>query len=817
MAYESFQSDTFADISKESAMTTLLKVCPALFFGVFLSFSMVFGQSPSAQEFKIDPYLNGLKINYLGAEEFGTHQVIVEYAVKPLEGSILEPKWQLSDAVAIQNGKAIVVDDFKLNTDYLYRIGLVDAKLQGEIDADKVSWISEVQEFHSKSVVENIFVSAKETKIKVTWTVDYSLLSDLSNYGIVVSYNTAIEEKRKEKKFAAQDWVKSDILPISTMNYEISGLKDNENYVVKVGIVNKDTGKEWYSPKQAVATERAWGIVRFLILMGALGLFIYGMKVMSDGLQQAAGSKLRNWLRAITSNRLKGVFAGVGITALVQSSSVTSVMTVSFVNAGLLTLRESIGVLLGANIGTTITAWLVLLVGFKVSIDSYSLVFIALIFPMLFISKGKSKAISMSVMGFALLFMGLGFLKASVPELDVDSALVQFFVKYKDPTVFNRIMFVFVGTLITIILQSSSTAMTLTMALVAKGILPFEIASAIILGENIGTTITATLAATVGNVFSKRAARVHMIFNVVGVFWVLLIFPYFLNFVGWLTELFFRDPWNPADPSMANEGLAILHSAFNVINVLLLVWFVPQLQKIAELTVKSKGAADEEFRLEFIGGNVVAADISIFEAKKETQKFGQITSRMNGFLKKMIGSKDKREFKKMLEKIQKYEEITDRYEIEIAEFLSKVSSGNMSDKNSEEVRALNSIANDLERIGDIYYQMSLNLARKQAEKIWFAPEQRDGLLAISVLVEKAFEKMKANFELSLEKVDLQGAQELEGAINEKRNELRNFHLQSMQEEDYNMRSGLIFNDLFSSYERIGDHIINVSEALAGKI
>jgi len=195
----------------------------------------------------------------------------------------------------------------------------------------------------------------------------------------------------------------------------------------------------------------------------------------------------------------------------------------------------------------------------------------------------------MSVMGFALLFMGLGFLKASVPELDVDSALVQFFVKYKEPTVLNRIMFVFVGTLITIILQSSSAAMTLTMALVAKGILPFEIASAIILGENIGTTITATLAATVGNVFSKRAARVHMIFNVVGVFWVLLIFPYFLNFVGWLTELFFRDPWNPADPSMANEGLAILHSAFNVINVLLLVWFVPQLQKLAELTVKSKG------------------------------------------------------------------------------------------------------------------------------------------------------------------------------------------------------------------------------------
>jgi phosphate:Na+ symporter len=298
-------------------------------------------------------------------------------------------------------------------------------------------------------------------------------------------------------------------------------------------------------------------------------------------------------LRSITSNRFKGVLAGLGITSLVQSSSVTTVMVVSFVNAGLLTLRESIGVLLGANIGTTVTAWLVLLVGFKVNIDSYALVFIALIFPLLFISKGKSKAISMSVMGFALLFMGLGFLKASVPELDVDSSVVQFFMKYKEPTVLNRLMFVFVGTIITIIIQSSSAAMTLTMALVAKGIIPFEIAAAIILGENIGTTVTAALAATVGNVFSKRAARVHLIFNVIGVIWALIIFPYFLDFVGLLTELLFGNPWNPRDPNMANEGLAIMHSAFNILNVLLLIWFVPQLQRLAELTVPSKGGADE--------------------------------------------------------------------------------------------------------------------------------------------------------------------------------------------------------------------------------
>ncbi len=800
-----------------------------LFFTVFfclsqLALNITFSQdnlqpeSLKIQDFKTGNYLNGLRIKYTGkpSSTIDGYFAFAEYAVKPVAGSILEPDWKVTQPVQFSNGTALLIDEFKLNTDYLYRIGVVADSVEIS-NEKKVLWITASSEFHSKSVLENIFVKPGETNITVSWTLDYNLLSELSNYGIVVLYNTAIDEKRMEKKFSASDWVRSEILPINTLNYEIKGLRDNENYVVKVGVVNKETGKEWFAPKIPTTTERGWGIVKFLILMGSLGLFIYGMKVMSDGLQQAAGSKLRNWLKAITSNRFKGVMAGLGITALVQSSSVTSVMTVSFVNAGLLTLRESIGVLLGANIGTTITAWLVLLVGFKVSIDSYSLVFIALIFPLLFISKGKSKSIAMSVMGFALLFMGLGFLKSSVPELDVNSELVQFFVKYKEPTVLNRIMFVFVGTVITIILQSSSAAMTLTMALVAKGILPFEIAASIILGENIGTTITATLAATVGNVFSKRAARVHFIFNVFGVFWVLLIYPFFLTLVGWTVEMLFGDPWNPLDPSMANEGLAVMHSLFNVLNVLLLVWFVPQLQKIAELTVKSRGAADEEFRLEFIGGNVVAADISIFEARRETLKYANVTSRMNGFLKKLLVSKDKKEFKKLLERIEKYEVITDRYEVEIANFLNKVSSSTMTDKNSEEVRALNSIANDLERIGDIYYQMSLNILRKQEEKIWFLPEQRQGLLEMSDLIDKAFHKMIDNFEKTMDKVDIKGAELLEEQINEKRNELRNIHLQGLQNEDYNMRSGLIYNDLFSSYERIGDHIINVSEALAGKI
>jgi phosphate:Na+ symporter len=420
-------------------------------------------------------------------------------------------------------------------------------------------------------------------------------------------------------------------------------------------------------------------------------------------------------------------------------------------------------------------------------------------------------------MGFALLFMGLGFLKTAVPELDADSGLVQFFLKYKDPTVLNRIIFVFVGTLITIILQSSSAAMTLTMALVAKGILPFEIAAAIILGENIGTTVTATLAASVGNVFSKRAARVHLFVNVIGVFWVMLIFPIFLLFVGWLVQLIFGDPFDSKNPEMANEGIAILHTAFNVINVFILVWFVPQLQRLAELTVKSKGAIDEEFRLEYIGANVVPTDFSVYEAKRETKKYAEVASRMNGFLRKLLVTTDKKEFSKLLKKIKKYEEITDRYEIEIANFLKKVSSLSMSERNSEEVRALNSMANDLERIGDIYYQMSLNIDKKKEDKIWFSPDQRNGLLELSDLIEDAFQKMIANFDRHIEQVKLEEAIETEDSINKKRNKLRKQHLKSMEDDDYNMSSGLIYNDLFSSYERIGDHIINVTEALAGEI
>src|SRR5690606_10664412 len=273
-------------------------------------------------------------------------------------------------------------------------------------------------------------------------------------------------------------------------------------------------------------------------------------------------------------------------------------------------------------------------------------VLIALVFPLIFINRGKTKALAQAVIGFSILFMGLSFLKDAVPELDENSGLVQFFTAYKEPTFFTRILFILLGAMVTIVVQSSSAAMTLTMTLVAKGILPFEVAAAIILGENIGTTITAELASLVGNVHAKRSARIHSIFNVIGVGWMIIIFPFFLDFVGYLVSILSNDVWDPRNPELANEGLAVLHTAFNAINVLVLIWFVPQLVNLAEKTVKSKGKIDEEFRLEFIGTNIVdTPEISIYEAKKEVAKFGEITSRMSHFTRQLLIDPDKKSFK----------------------------------------------------------------------------------------------------------------------------------------------------------------------------
>ena len=675
-----------------------------------------------------------------------------------------------------------------------------------------------------ESTFNNLSASSKSEGFKLTWSVDYNSYNEISDKKFIVKYNTKIGSKRNKKGFEGSDWKYSEVFNTDKTSFEIKDLFGGEKYEAYLGIINNGDANNIenadiiWSKKVKIKTERGWGLMKFLILIGSLGLFIFGMKIMSDGLQRTAGEKLRKMLGSITSNRFKGVFTGFMSTSIVQSSSVTTVMTVSLVNAGLINLRQSAGVMMGANIGTTITAWLVLLLGFKVSISSYALVLIALGAPLLFMTFRRSKDLANSIIGFAILFIGLQFLKDAVPNLDKDSALVQFFVDYKDIPFLSNLMFVALGALVTIVIQSSSAAMALTLTMVSKGIIPFEVACAMVLGENIGTTITAEIASMIGNVHAKRSARIHSLFNIVGVTWMLIVIPFFLDGIGFLVGESHGIAFDPNNTGMANEGIALFHTLFNAANVLLLIGFVPSLVRIAERTVKSKGDADEEFKLDYISaGGIALPEVAILEAKKEVAKFGEVTTRMNGFVKTLINDQDKKTRNKMFNKIKKYEEITDRVEVEVANYLDKVSTQEISPEASSQIRSMLSITNDLERIGDIYYQMSKTIERKDDNKIYFLPEQRDNLNSILDKVEKAFTVMNTNLNAEYGHIIIDDAKKVELEINRKRNDLRKSYLEQAEKGEFKFQPGIMYNDLFSSCEKIGDHIINVSEAVSGEI
>lgn len=668
---------------------------------------------------------------------------------------------------------------------------------------------------YGKDVFTFVNEEAGEHDVELQWGINPAYEGKIDF--VVIKYTTKLKSEIKGHK-----WEYSDPIPVDQTTYKLEKLKDNESYVWKIGFSKKGNLMEnldneeamVWSEKGKFKTELSWGLMRILIMIGSLGLFIYGMKVMSEGLQQAAGGRLRGMLGSITSNRVKGVLTGFGITALVQSSSVTTVMTVSFVNAGLLTLTQSAGIMMGANIGTTITGWLINLFGFKISLSAYSFMFIAFGAPLLFFGKSKLKSWSGVIIGFALLFMGLGALKEAVPTLDQNSPLVQFFIEYQGIPVVSTLLFVALGAIATVVIQSSSAAMALTMTMVAADIIPFEVACAMILGENIGTTITAELASTIGNVHAKRSARIHSLFNIIGVTWMVIVYPLFISALIY----FQNDVFNMGDPvndvGARNTGLAMFHTAFNFINVLLLIWFVPRLVKIAEKSVKSKGGSDEEFRLDYIGSQgMVPPELAILEAKKEVAKFGKITARMNGFTKKLLFVQEHKKKDKLYSKIQKYEEITDRVEVEVADFLGNVAGSEMSDTASARMHAMNSITNDLERIGDIFYQMSKQMERKDGLKMWFTPDQRNNLNEMLNLIDEAFEVMNENLAMDYGQVTMESALEIEDKINGMRNKLRKSHYKNMETDAYNKKAGLIYNDLFSSLEKVGDHIINVSEAI----
>ncbi len=558
-----------------------------------------------------------------------------------------------------------------------------------------------------------------------------------------------------------------------------------------------------------------FGFSEVLQLFGALGFFLYGMKVMSEGLQKVAGTKMRQILSAMTSNRFKGVFTGFTLTSLVQSSSATTVLVVSFVNAGLLSLTESIGVIMGANIGTTITAWLISIIGFKVKIGAYAMYIIAAGFPMLFFNRSKVRSWGEVLIGFALLFLGLTYLKGSVPDFKSNPEILSFLSSYTDLGFLSIIIFVGIGTLITVIVQSSSAAMALTLVMANNGWIPFDLAAAMVLGENIGTTITANFAALIGNVHAKRAAAAHFMFNIFGVLWIIFLMPIFLSAIdSYMMSSGGSSPYNNSEDIPI--GLSFFHTSFNIVNTLILVNFVNFIAKAATKMVKSKGD-DEEFHLEYIGtGMMDTAELSLEEAAKETAKFGEITSKMLGFLRELVEARKTKRQNKLLAKIRKYEEITDRMEEEISTYLMKVSQGQLSNTTSVRVASLMSIINDLERIGDVIFQMSKDIGGKIEDELAFTGEQIKGVYKMSDAIDGAFLEMNINLKKDYRQVTITTAFNKEAAINGQRNKLRKQHLKRMESSTFDIEAGTIYRDIFYAGEKVGDHIMNVTEAITGE-
>ncbi len=556
----------------------------------------------------------------------------------------------------------------------------------------------------------------------------------------------------------------------------------------------------------------------FLTLVGALGFFIYGMKIMSEGIQRAAGNKLRGILKSMTSNRFVGVITGFLITSIIQSSSATTVMTVSFVNAGLLTLVQSVGIIMGANIGTTITAWLVSLFGFKVKIATICLPIIAIGLPMVFSKRLKNWGDF--IIGFAFVFMGLEALKGAVPDIKDNPEILSFVSNFADMGYLSYLIFILVGTVLTIVIQSSSATMALTITMCHSGWIPFHVAAAMVLGENIGTTITAQLAALIGNVHAKRTAWLHTLFNMVGIFWMLLILPFVLNTIDqYLVQGYLNKPSAFTESTSIPIALSLFHSTFNIANTIFLIGFAGYLVNLVTKIIPSKNEEDEQYSLEFFSlGLLDTAELSILESKKEVIKFGMITRRMHGFIRELFINNSKKESSTLISRIIKYEEITDRIEVEIVNYLLKVSEEELAKETANKVRSQLNIVRDLERIGDIYFQMALVIERKKEDKVWFWPEQREGLLELCALVDNAFEVMMENLKASsITEEHFERAFQAEKAINLKRDQIRNNHWKHVEKKEFDVKTGLVFNDLFSSLEKVGDQIINVSEALSGRI
>lgn len=597
-----------------------------------------------------------------------------------------------------------------------------------------------------------------------------------------------------------------------------------------------------------------YSFLDFLTLVGSLGMFLYGMKTMSEGLQKVAGDKLRNILSVMTTNRFTGVLTGLLITAMIQSSSATTVMVVSFVNAGLLTLGQSISVIMGANVGTTITAWIISIFGFKVDISILSLPLIGVAIPLMFAKKSSRKSWGEFILGFAFLFLGLAYLKNSVPDLQNNPEVLSFIRDYTSMGYGSLLLFMFLGSVLTVIVQSSSATVAITLIMCTQGWIPFEMAAAMVLGENIGTTITANIAAISANTSARRAALAHLMFNLFGVCWMMLLFYPFSDMVAQVVTKF--GPGDPheitnfissLDPKTVKQitsgqeltdprlialqthlfslqvsvsyGLSLFHTMFNLCNIVIMIWFTKMYVRICSAIIKSpRETEEEEFQLKYISSGMLStSELSLVQAKKEMAVFGQRVYRMMDMVKEILYETDDEKFLKTYNRIEKYEQISDRMEVEIADYLTRVLEGRLSAEGKNNIRVMLRAVSEIESVADSCNNIAKIIKRRNDAKSHFTDEQNHNIEHMLALTDAAIVHMNDILHRQTgTREDMALSYNMENEINSYRNLLKNNNIDNIDNKLYKYSDAIFYMDIISECEKLGDYVLNVVQAIVEK-
>ena len=565
-------------------------------------------------------------------------------------------------------------------------------------------------------------------------------------------------------------------------------------------------------------------IYLFLKLLGCLALLMYGMKMMSEGLQKLSGGHLRKIMGTMTKNRVTGLLTGVFVTAAVQSSTATTVMTVSFVNAGLLTLAQAISVIMGANIGTTVTAWIMSVFGFQINMSNVVFPFFALAIILIFQKKPGGKSFGEFIFGFSFMFLGLATLRenAIAMNLTENESVINFFANTGQWGFLTTLLYLLVGSILTMCVQSSAAIMAITLILCSSGVLPIYQGIALVMGENIGTTVTSNIAALNASTNARRAALAHMVFNVFGVVWVLIIFKPFINmvcqFVGFDPDFVPATEADIADAQVrVTYALSAFHTAFNLCNVLILIWFIKPIENFVCRIIKHK-EEDEEGKLKFISGGLLStAELSIFEAQKEISLFSARTNKMFNFITTLLfDTKNDEAFSKLFARIEKYEQISDHMEIEIANYLNKVTEGRLSPESKTKIRYMLREVGEIESIGDSCYNLARTINQKRTKNEHFTDIQKEHIRYMFELCNKALEHMQKVLDDNQGIVDTNESLNIENEINNYRTQLKEANISDINEHMYNYQAGIQYMDIISECEKLGDYVINVVEAHAHK-